>query len=182
MVGSKRRDSANDELRKIADGLMCLYNESSTRVNQFGFDSWPQQVVHGDWHPGNMLFAQHKLVAVLDFDSVKVAPAVTDLANGMLQFSIVGDRPNPADWPDYLDQARLVQFLRGYRQIIQLDKHRLASLLDLMIETIIAEAVLPVATTGFFGNLSGHDFLKMINRKARWLDKNRQTLNEAMNF
>ena len=161
---------------------MCLYNESSTRVNQLGFDSWPQQVVHGDWHPGNMLFSQHKLVAVLDFDSVKVAPTVTDLANGMLQFSIVGDRPNPADWPDYLDQARLVQFLQGYRQIIQLDKNRLASLLDLMIETIIAEAVLPVATTGFFGNLSGLDFLKMINRKAQWLDKNRQTLNEAMNL
>jgi len=181
MVGSGKRQGADDKLRKIADGLMCLYNESSTRVNQFGFDSWPQQVVHGDWHPGNMLFSEHRLVAVLDFDSAKVAPPVTDLANGMLQFSIVGDRPNPADWPDYLDQARLIQFLQGYRQIIQLDKNKLASLLDLMVETIIAEAVLPVATTGFFGNLSGLDFLKMINRKARWLDNNRHTLNDAIN-
>ena len=52
-----------------------------------------------------------------------------------------------------------------------------------MIETIIAEAVLPVATTGFFGHLSGLDFLKMIRRKAQWLDKNRDALNNAaMNF
>ncbi len=182
MVGSGKRQDASDDLRKIADGLMCLYNESSTHVNQLGFDSWSQQVVHGDWHPGNMLFSDRKLVAVLDFDSTEVAPPVTDLANGMLQFSIVGDRPNPADWPDYLDQARLIQFLQGYRQIIQLDKNKLASLLDLMIETIIAEAVLPVATTGFFGNLSGLDFLKMINRKARWLDENRQALNDAINL
>jgi Ser/Thr protein kinase RdoA (MazF antagonist) len=181
MVGSGKKEGADDELRKIADGLMCLYNESSTRVNQFGFDLWSQQVVHGDWHPGNMLFSEHKLVAVLDFDSAKVAPPVTDLANGMLQFSIVGDRPNPADWPDYLDQARLVQFLQGYRQILSPDKYKLASLLDLMVETIIAEAVLPVATTGFFGNLSGLDFLKMISRKARWLDNNRHTLNDAIN-
>ena len=60
-----------------------------------------------------MLFSEHKLVAVLDFDSVKVALPVTDLANGMLQFSIVGDRPNPSDWPDYLDQARMGQFSTG---------------------------------------------------------------------
>ena len=100
----------------------------------------------------------------------------------MLQFSIVGDRPNPADWPDYLDQAKLVQFLNGYRAIIQLDKSRLYSLIDLMIETIIAEAVLPIAATGFFGNLSGGDFLKMIRRKAEWIDKKRDKIVQAVEY
>jgi Ser/Thr protein kinase RdoA (MazF antagonist) len=127
-----------------------------------------------------MLFNDHRLAAVLDFDSVKVAPAVTDLANGMLQFSIVGDRPNPTDWPDYFDQAKLVQFLNGYCEVIELGKNELDSLLDLMVETMIAEAVLPVAATGFFGNLSGVDFLRMIVRKTEWLDKNREKLTEAM--
>ncbi|GAG35981.1 unnamed protein product, partial [marine sediment metagenome] len=118
--------------------------------------------------------------AILDFDSVRIAPAVTDLANGMLQFSIVGGRPNPADWPDYLDQAKAMQVLNGYRKVIKPPKNQLHSLLDLMIETIIAEAVLPIATTGFFGNLSGDDFLKMILRKAEWLSKNRKKLTEAI--
>lgn len=175
-LGSNRMVRPNKKLRAIAEALMTLYNESSIRVSESGFDSWRHQVVHGDWHPGNMLFSKHKLAAVLDFDSVRIAPPITDLANGMLQFSIVGGRPNPADWPDYFDQDKLVQFLNGYRGVIKLDKYKLASLIDLMIETMIAEAVLPIVATGFFGHLSGTDFLKMILRKAEWLNKHRKEL------
>ncbi len=179
-TGAEKAARPNKKLQIIAETLMTLYNASSVRVSELGFDSWPEQIVHGDWHPGNMLFSESKLTAVLDFDSVKISPTITDLANGMLQFSIVGDRPNPADWPDYLDQAKLVQFLNGYREVIELDENKLNSLLDLMIETMIAEAILPVAATGFFGNLSGTEFLKMIQRKAEWLDKNRNKLTQAI--
>jgi hypothetical protein len=45
---------------------------------------------------------------------------------------------------------------------------------------MIAEAVLPVAATGFFGNLSGLDFLQMIRRKADWLDNHRRKLTAAI--
>lgn len=179
-LASKRMANPDKKLRTTAEALMTLYNESSARVNELGFDSWAHQVVHGDWHPGNMLFSKHKLAAVLDFDSVRIAPPITDLANGMLQFSIVGGRPNPADWPDYFDQDKLVQFLNGYRSVIKLDKNRLDSLLDLMIETMIAEAVLPIVATGFFGHLSGTDFLQMILRKANWLNKNHNKLTQAI--
>jgi Ser/Thr protein kinase RdoA (MazF antagonist) len=98
----------------------------------------------------------------------------------MLQFSLVGYHPNPADWPEYLDQAKLVQVLEGYREVINLDKYHLESLPDLMVETMIAEAVLPVAATGFFGNLKGTDFLNMIVRKARWINDNRKILTAAI--
>ncbi len=179
-IGAERPLNDNEKVRQVADALMVFYNSSSIRVNEMGFDSWASQIVHGDWHPGNMLFEKGKISVVLDFESVKISPAIIDLANGMLQFSIVGNRPNPADWPDYLDQAKLVQFLSGYREIMDLDKYKINSLLDLMIETMIAEAILPVAETGFFGNLGGLDFLKMIQRKVRWIYNNRSTLNEAI--
>jgi Ser/Thr protein kinase RdoA (MazF antagonist) len=179
-VASDIAQSAERGKHRCGEELTAVYNSASVRVNELGFDSWPQQVVHGDWHPGNMLFDKGKLVAVLDFDTVKIAPPVTDLANAMLQFSLVGFQPNPADWPDYLDQAKLVQVLEGYSEVIELDKHKLDSLLDLMIETMIAEAVLPIAATGFFGNLKGTEFLQMILRKCRWIDKNRQTLTAAI--
>jgi Ser/Thr protein kinase RdoA (MazF antagonist) len=179
-TGTEKATGQDKKLQRTAEILMALYNASSIRVSELGFDSWPEQIVHGDWHPGNMLFSNRKLTALLDFDSVKIASTATDLANGMLQFSIVGNRPNPADWPDYLDQAKLVQFLNGYRKVIALDENQLNSLLDLMIETMIAEAILPVAATGFFGNLSGLDFLRMIQRKAEWLDNNRDTLIQAI--
>ncbi len=179
-IGSEKTAKPNKKLQKIGETLMTLYNYSSICVSGLGFDSWDEQIVHGDWHPGNMLFANRRFIAVLDFGSVKIAPPVTDLANGMLQFSIVGSRPNPADWPAYLDQAKLVQFLDGYRRVIRLDKSKLGSLLDLMIETMIAEAVLPIAATGFFAHLSGYDFLKMIQRKTEWLKKNRKKLTQAI--
>ncbi len=174
------RSNPNKKLRTIAEALMMLYNESSVRINELGFDSWAHQVVHGDWHPGNMLFSKHKLATVLDFDSIRIAPPITDLANGMLQFSIIGGRPNPPDWPDYFDQDKLVQFLNGYRNVIKLDKNKLDSLIDLMIETMIAEAVLPIVATGFFGHLSGTDFLQMILRKSNWLNKNHNKLTQAI--
>ena len=179
-VASDNSGSSERHHQDTGESLMALYNASSVQVNELGFDAWPEQVVHGDWHPGNMLFDKGKIVALLDFDSVKIAPPITDLANSMLQFSIVGYHPNPLDWPDYLDQAKLVQVLEGYREVIDLDKNRIDSLLDLMIETMIAEAVVPIAATGFFGNLRGLDFLKMILRKARWIDTNRQTLTAAI--
>jgi len=49
-----------------------------------------------------------------------------------------------------------------------------------MIETMIAESVLPIAATGFFGHLHGTDFLLMIRRKAKWLTKNRDQLTELI--
>jgi Ser/Thr protein kinase RdoA (MazF antagonist) len=170
----------NHKLAAIGEHLMELYNEASVRVNQGGFDGWKQQVVHGDWHPGNMLFDKGQITAIVDFDSVKIAPPVTDLANGCLQFSIVGYHPNPADWPAYLDQERLMQVLRGYCEVRRSEQCMLDSLADLMIETMIAEAVLPVAATGFFHHLSGSDFLAMIQRKADWINENRQALGEAI--
>jgi len=184
-IGSDRTAGLSGKSQAAAEALTVLYNESGIQVNQLGFDSWPKQVIHGDWHPGNMLFSGGKVAVVLDFDSIRVAPAVVDLANGMLQFSIVGGRPNPADWPDYFDQDKLLQFLQGYKEravneTALLDEYKLQALLDLMIETMIAEAVLPIAATGFFGHLHGTDFLLMIHRKAEWLNNNRDKLTKLI--
>ena len=112
----------------------------------------------------------------MNCSGARVAPAVTDLANGMLQFSIVAGRPNPAEWPEYLDEKKLAKFVAGYCEILPLDEDMANALPDLMIEAMVAEPVLPIAATGFFGYLSGGDFLKMIHRKCNWIDQNRHLL------
>ena len=175
--GSRHRDK---NMRQIAYELTVHYNHASVHVNQLGFDSWEKLIVHGDWHPGNMLFSSQKVVAVFDFDSVKVAQAATDLANAALQFSIISGNPQPIDWPDRLDIEKLANFVAGYKDVANMPDDMLQSLLDEMIETMIAEAVLPIATTGFFGHLSGLDFLEMIRRKCNWINENRKTLTEAI--
>jgi Ser/Thr protein kinase RdoA (MazF antagonist) len=166
--------------RDIAQQLMLYYNRSSSTVNHLGYDRWPVQIVHSDWHPGNLLFDNRRVSCILDFDSVKLAPAVTDVANGALQFSIVADRPNPKDWAAYLDQAKMGYFLEGYEQVVSLPEDMLRAIPDLMIELLIAEAVHPVAATGHFGPLPGTDFLQMILRKCEWIDDNRPRLIEVV--
>ena len=180
LISSDTRTESARRRQEVADGLLLRYDKSSARVNQLGFGSWKRQVVHGDWHPGNLLFAGNRVVAVVDFDSIRSSPAVTDLANGMLQFSIVGDRPDPTQWSAHFQRDRLFEFLRGYEEITKLSERKRYGLVDMMIETMIAEAVLPVATTGFFGRHCGLAFLEMILRKTQWLRRHRRELREAM--
>ena len=176
----RRRNYPRGKMQEIGRKLMLRYNRSSTRVNQLGFSAWPEQIVHGDWHPGNMLFFKEKVISVFDFDSVKSACPVTDLANGLLQFSIIAGKPTPAQWPDELDQTRLEHFIKGYCKITKLSKKMLCSLHDQMIETMIAEAVLPIAATGSFGHLCGLAFLEMIQRKCKWIARNRKPLQKIL--
>ncbi len=180
MIRTDRRAGSAPRTGAVTESLLIRYDRSAKRVNTLGYDTWRRQVVHGDWHPGNLLFSNRKVVGVVDFDSIRIAPPVTDLANGMLQFSIVGDHPDPAEWPDAFDEERLFLFLDGYREIVKVSKRKLYALVDLMIEAMIAEAVLPVAATGYFGYHSGVDFLQMIVRKTKWLRRHRKGLTEAM--
>jgi Ser/Thr protein kinase RdoA (MazF antagonist) len=180
LISSDKRTEVSRRMQTVAQELLLRYDKSSAHVNELGFASWKRQVVHGDWHPGNLLFSDGKIVAVVDFDSIRVAPPATDLANGMLQFSIIADRPNPAEWPAHFDRDRVLQFFDGYREIVKLSQRKRYGLVDLMIETMIAEAVLPVAATGFFGQHAGLDFLEMILRKTKWLRRQRHDLRETM--
>ena len=178
-AGSQAAGHADEQLRQQTQTLMCLYNEASVRVNMRGFDAWAVQVVHGDWHPGNILFRDGRLAAVLDFDSTRLAPPITDVANGMLQFSLVAGQPNPADWPAHLDERRLTTFLAGYQRIFEPPYHQLRAIPDLMIEALIAEAIAPVAKTGSFEDSSGRDFLNMIQHKIQWILDHRSQLEQA---
>ncbi len=161
------------ELLATTQRLFEAYEDAVEATRELGLDDWPEQVIHGDWHPGNMLFRDQKVVAVIDYDSVRVAPSVTDLANGVLQFSILGGSEDPDLWPDHFDEQRALAFLRGYLQNHDLGLPQAQALLYLMQEAIIAESALPIATVGSFGRIQGFGFLRMVNRKVQWLSDHR---------
>jgi hypothetical protein len=96
-------------------------------------------------------------------------PWVTDLANGILQFSIIGGHEDPDLWPDHFDLDRAAIFLRGYLKTHKLDEALLEIIPALMKEAIVAESALPIATVGSFGRIQGFGFLRMIKRKILWL-------------
>ncbi len=160
------------ELLTTVSVLFDAYATASERVEQAGFREWPDQLVHSDWHPGNMLFADGRVRAVIDYDSLHMLPPVTDLANGLLQFSIIGGATDPRAWPAELDVERFKSFYRGYNEQFATAPDGLAVVRFLMIEALIAEAVAPIAATGSFGRIEGFRFLQMIGRKVKWLEQN----------
>jgi homoserine kinase type II len=162
----------------VLNFLLESYNRSAEEVDRLGLENWPKQIAHADWHPGNMLFRDNHVVAVIDYDSARLLPRIIDIANGALQFSILGGDSDVSQWPEYPDESRFKRFLRGYDEVMLLSQAEIASMPWLMIEALIAEAVFPIAATGQFGRMDGLAFLHMVTRKVKWLQAHAKSLIE----
>ncbi|MDH3584283.1 MAG: phosphotransferase, partial [Phycisphaerae bacterium] len=160
--------------------LQDSYDEAARNANEMGLPEWPMQIIHCDWHPGNMLFRKTRVVAVIDFDAARLQQRIIDVANGALQFSIIGGGDDASQWPDYVDESRFKRFLRGYDSINQLTVSELRTIPWLMIEALVAESIIPVAATGSFARMEGFSFLQMIERKVRWLHSHFERLVSAL--
>jgi len=147
-------------------------------VERQGIGTWPKQITHAYWHPGNMLFRDNRVVAVIDYDSARLLPRIIDTANGALQFSIIGGDEDVTKWPDYPDESRFKRFLRGYDEVMLLSDAEIKTMPWLMIEALIAEAVFPIAATGSFGRMEGATFLQMVQRKVLWMQRHADKLVE----
>ena len=167
---------------RVTQFLHESYQAASKRVKDAGLDQWPLQIAHSDWHPGNMLFRGPRVVAVIDYDAARMQQRIIDVANGALQFSIIGGGEDPGEWPDYLDESRFKRFIRGYDSVPDavLSRAELKVMPYLMIEALIAESVIPIAATGQFGRMPGGKFLPMVERKVRWLQANADKLIAAV--
>lgn len=161
------------DLGRVTQFLHESYTRAAEAVNQMGLPDWPEQIVHSDWHPGNMLFRGNRVVAVIDYDAARLQQRIIDAANGALQFSILGGGDDPSQWPDYIDESRFKRFIRGYDSVPEamLSRAELRVVPHLMIEALIAESVIPIAATGFFARMRGSQFLAMVERKVRWLQE-----------
>ncbi|GAB4551858.1 MAG: hypothetical protein Tsb0013_13990 [Phycisphaerales bacterium] len=154
-----------------ASELTSIYSLATHKADEAGLAGWPEQVIHADWHPGNLHFEGPAVSAVVDFDAARVGPRALDIACGALQFSLTKGSADPSDWPDTLDQDRFAHFCRGYESQLAdpLSTAEVSALPWLMAETLVAEASGPIAASGRFAGIDGGVFLAMIARKARWI-------------
>lgn len=165
-----------EHANRIVQFLTESYEQAAQEADKLGLADWPAQIVHSDWHPGNMLFRGNRVVAVIDYDAARYLPRVIDTANGALQFSMTGGSDDVSGWPDYLDVSRFKRFVLGYDRVNQLTRAELAAIPYLMIEALITESAIPIAATGSFARMQGLGFLEMIQRKIKWLQDNTHTL------
>jgi homoserine kinase type II len=170
----------NEATSKTVAYLGEAYRDSAKQAKAIGMDDWPAQIVHGDWHPGNMLFRDKMVAAVIDYDTARLQQRVIDLSYGSLQFSIIGGGEDPLEWPRHPDLKRFTRFLEGYDSVNVITTDELDSLPYLMCEAMIAEALLPIASTGGFGRFDGAAFLTMIRRKVEWIYDNIETITGAL--
>lgn len=185
-MSRQRGVGRSGECKEVLGTLEFLgqsYAQAANSVERAGLGDWPTQIVHSDWHPGNMLFRGPRVVAVIDYDAARLQQRVIDVANGALQFSIVGGGDDPDQWPEGLDERRFLAFLRGYDSVPSgslLSHAELRVIPALMIEALIAEAVIPIAATGCFGRMNGGPFLRMVAKKVRWLQSYSEKLARAL--
>ena len=182
-VSYEGADVGERAFRRTCRFLETAYSEAAERVERQGWREWNEHVIHGDWHPGNLLFQGIEVAGVVDFDALRIEPRMADVANGALQFSMrYGEVEEPLRWPDGVSAHRIRAFVRGYDQGTdrRLSREEDAVLPWLMIEALVAESVVPIAATGRFARIPGAAFLTMIERKVRWLQPRADKLIEFL--
>ena len=164
-------DADAAELRSACESLGQAYREASAAVDELGYASLDSQVVHGDFHPGNLLFTGDEVAGVIDFDAARIEPAVVDFANAIMQFAAVRGRARKlARWPAALDQGRFTAFARAYaRHGDPQLRTQVEMVAPLMIEACVAEASLPIARKGRFGTVRAEEMLHLVARRTEWL-------------
>jgi homoserine kinase type II len=170
-------------LEELARDLRELYARAVEETIDLGFASLERRIVHGDWHPGNVIYgiggSATGVAAVIDFDSARSEPWITEVANGLVQFSIVSTTAaSPLDWPADFDPKRMQAFLHGYlgsadRPLVLEERSMMPWL---MIEAMIAESAIPVANQGSFAELRGSAFMDLVRRKCHWVRQHRKSI------
>ena len=179
--GRVHRDiaSARARLGADADRLLGAFTDVHARAGDLadkpGLHDCPTRVIHADWHPGNLVFAQQDITreaspAIVDFEAPALAPILLDAATGLLQFSLAG-RFTPTSARLALDTTRAGAFIRGLAQresqhagdprsrpgasLAEAVRRAPGELTALMAEALLVEAIAPIAATGVFGLTPG---------------------------
>ncbi|MEM9372559.1 MAG: phosphotransferase [Planctomycetota bacterium] len=107
--GRADRSAIDTEIRSSVRGVL-------ERAARHAEPAPEPRLVHGDWHPGNVIYRNDEPVALCDFDNARAGSRARELAQGMAQFSLVRGAPgeSPARWPAEADLERLGAHWRGY--------------------------------------------------------------------
>lgn len=83
-----------------------------------------RQLVHGDFHPGNLVVADGRVQVVIDFERTRLAPPGYELVRALLYCV------NPAG-PPVVAEPRVTAFLTGYLNVFPLNREALGTMVGL---------------------------------------------------
>lgn len=159
-------------LEELLGRISGHYEESAHLVNHAG-PLGTECILHGDFHPGNLLYRGANIRCMLDFDAARLGPPWQDVANAMLQFaSAPRGTAEGAAWDASLREDLLRAVLTGYAREAGGDLHRPARAVfvsHLMIEASVTESIIPLARRGRLGQYGAVEVLGFVDRRIKWL-------------
>lgn len=166
------------DLQPVCETLARAYDSAQHDAKAAGVEQWPAVTIHGDWHPGNVAFDGDRVGAIYDLDTIRTGPRALDIASGAFQFSSDRIPNNAEDWAVGVDESLFRAFCDGYDagSASPISRAEVKALPPLMIESLVAEALGPIATSGRFGVISARDFLPAVARRVAWIERSADTL------
>jgi Ser/Thr protein kinase RdoA (MazF antagonist) len=126
--------------RDQIEAVLAVVDRLEAEFPDLLYDSLPHCVIHGDYHPANVLFRGNRLAGIFDLDWVSRQPRVRDLSDGIYYFA--GRRADRLDGSDIrsltrglrYDIPRARVFLDAYRA------HRPVAESELRVLPLVATA------------------------------------------
>ncbi len=121
-----RRSVAGRNRQTEVERLTDLASSISKRIDEELAPRLEKSVIHGDYHPGNILFHNGKISALLDFYYSAAGPTLRDIGDGLM--FVASRRASPLDVDDIRsltqtwkpDVNRMAAFLGGYASVRKL--------------------------------------------------------------
>lgn len=85
-VLEQRKDMTEEDAFILAEIPACIELADMIQEKRASIDGQPRQVIHSDIHPHNVLMKDDRVIALLDFDSMRVSQRGRDIGFGVYRF------------------------------------------------------------------------------------------------
>ena len=124
-----------------------------------------------------------RVVAVIDWESARAEPRVSDLANALLQFSLHrASGTTPAEWPVKPETELLRAIADGYNLLARtpMTNQEIEVVPDLTIEAMSAEAIVPLYRKGRLRDHAATLVLPWVVARLHWIRTNRDLIRDIL--
>lgn len=158
-------------LARTIESLHCDYTASLRECE--GREPHRVALLHGDYHPANLLWSGNRLAAVIDFEGTGRGDPAEELASGAIFFALDTRAESPDAWPESPDTPRLTAFLRGYASRANepgLDAGiRPSEQPRLMIQQMVWQTLPRLYSGRGFGRHRAADVVPFVARTCAWI-------------
>jgi Ser/Thr protein kinase RdoA (MazF antagonist) len=173
-LGSVEPEGDHALIRDACHSLLARVARATAASGGTAVSSLPRCFMHGDLHPGNVLFAEGRLRAILDFDTTRIDLRLREVASALNAFgSEARSTDAPDRWAPGQHMDRMVAIIAGVRHGIgePLTTAERRALPWLMIEGCARESLERIIRTGRFDQHPASLFLVYVDRKTSWIEQ-----------